>query len=183
MSKLCFLDMDGVIADFVGSCCTAHGLETPYGKQNNLGIFEIENCWGMTEEKFWEPLATFDFWAKMDKTPEADELVAYLTRVFGEENICILTNPSPYDGCIGAKKAWVAENYPQFAKQMLFGSAKKYLAGRERYLVDDRDKNLEAFSEAGGTAICVPRLWNHAFRHTGSVMQEVKAQFWAEDRG
>lgn len=182
MSKLCFLDMDGVIADFVGSCCRAHDLETPYGKQNNMGIFEMEDCWGMTQEQFWAPLANVAFWENLPKTPEADELVAYLIKIFGEENICILTNPSSYDGSIGGKKTWMENNFPQFEKQMLFGSAKKFLAGRERFLVDDRDKNLDAFRDAGGTAICVPRLWNHAYRDAGSVMQQVKAQFWAEDR-
>ena len=181
--KLCMLDMDGVIADYVGATCRAHGLITPYGDVNCFGIFEMEKCWGMTEEKFWEPLATFDFWAKMPKTPEADEIVDLLIQKFSVENICILTNPSSYDGCIGAKKAWILENYPQFEKQMLFGASKHFLAGPGRFLVDDRTKNIQAFDGFGGIGITVPRPWNHRYAQRHNVVREIQSQLYlAEGR-
>ncbi len=175
-NPICFLDMDGVIADFVGSTCKAHGLESPYGHVNCLGIFDMEKCWGMTVEKFWEPLATYEFWADMAKTPEADELVELLIGKFGEKQVCILTHPSAYDGCISAKKAWIDKHYPMLSGQMLFGSAKQYLAGPDRYLVDDWDKNIKAFKDAGGYGITVPRLWNHRYDHHRNVMREIKSQ-------
>lgn len=178
MKPICFLDMDGVIADFVGATCKAHGLASPYGNVNCHGIFEMEQCWGMTEEKFWEPLATFDFWAKMPKTPEADEIVDLLIKAFGAEQICVLTNPSSYDGCISAKKVWIKENYPMFDKQILFGSNKQFLAGPDRFLVDDRTKNITAFENFGGTGITVPRAWNHRHFQRNEVMREIKAQLY-----
>lgn len=178
MKPIVYLDMDGVICDFVGSTCKAHGLDSPYGNPNHLGIFEMENCWRMTEEKFWEPLATYEFWATLPKTPEADEIVDFLVKKFTWGQICILTNPSAYDGCISAKKAWVKKNYPKLGGQMLFGSAKKFLAGPDRYLVDDRDKNIQAFNEAGGVGITVPRAWNSRHLHKDSVMQEIQNQFY-----
>lgn len=173
-----FLDMDGVIADFVGSTCKAHGLESPYGNTNCLGIFEMEQCWGMSEEDFWKPLGTFEFWADMPKTPEADEIVDFLLCKFGKENICILTNPSFYDGCISAKKQWVKKNYPMLAGQMLFGSQKQFLAGSGRFLVDDRDKNIQSFNKFGGHGITVPRPWNHRYFYSDTVMQFIKSEFF-----
>ncbi len=178
MKQICFLDMDGVICDFVGSTCKAHGLESPYGNVNCHGIFEMEQCWGMTEEKFWEPLATREFWEFMPKTPEADQIVNFLLQQFGAENICVLTNPSAYDGCIGAKKAWIKREYPEFEKQMLFGASKQFLARPGAYLVDDRDKNIVGFNEFGGHGITVPRAWNARHFHRNNVMQEIKSQFY-----
>lgn len=181
MKKICFLDMDGVIADFVGSTCKAHNLESPYGNENCNGVFEMEDCWGMSVEQFWAPLSNYEFWAKMPKTLEADEIVEYLIQRFGAENICILTNPSSYDGCITAKKAWITENYPVLSKQMLFGSAKQYLAGPGRYLVDDRTKNIQAFESFGGIGITVPRSWNARYFHRNNVMQEIRSQFYGAE--
>lgn len=181
--NICFLDMDGVIADFVGHTCKAHDLPSPYGDRNCQGIFEMEKCWGMTEEDFWKPLATFEFWADMPKTPEADDIVNHLVKEFGKDNICVLTNPSQYDGCISAKKEWIHRHYPFLAKQMLFGAAKQYLAGPNRFLVDDRDKNIIAFEEFGGRGITVPRDWNRMYHHKDAVMREVMSQlYFAKER-
>lgn len=178
MKPICYLDMDGVICDFVGSTCKAHGLASPYGNVNCLGIFEMETCWGMTEEKFWEPLATREFWEFMPKTPEADQIVNLLVNTFGEDRICILTHPSGYDGCIGAKKAWIAREFPFLTKQMLFGASKQFLGGPDRYLVDDRDKNIIAFESFGGSGITVPRAWNRMHHSREYVMREVKSQLY-----
>lgn len=175
---LCMLDMDGVLYDFVGSACKEHNLPSPYGSTNCNGVFEMETCWGMTEEQFWAPIKTREFWEFMPKTPEADDIVNFLIGKFGEENICILSNPSAQDNSIGGKKACIKRDYPMLAKSMLFGSAKQFLAGPGRYLVDDRDKTIIAFESFGGVGITVPRSWNRMYFNKDHVMREIKSQFW-----
>ncbi len=45
-----FLDMDGVLADFVKGVCLAHKRESPYRPDNIacLGQFDMDKLWGIT---------------------------------------------------------------------------------------------------------------------------------------
>ena len=46
----CFLDMDGVLADFVDGVCQAHDRAFPYDDPSNYGHFDIEPLWGMSSQ-------------------------------------------------------------------------------------------------------------------------------------
>lgn len=159
-----FCDMDGVLDDFVTAACAAHGRPIPYTDPANLGCFDIEKIWGITPEEFWTPLRGYDFWMNLQKTPEADYIITTLSNTYGEENVALLTAPSEDGDCIRAKRDWVKAYYPSFAKRMIFTSAKEFLAGRNRLLVDDRDRNLDDFTAAGGLIVPVPRPWNQYHR-------------------
>lgn len=158
----CLLDMDGVIADFMGQLCKYHGRPSPYLDPANYGVWDTEILWGITVEEFWAPIKedSLYFWRTILKTPEADKIVQYATQFFGEENVAILTAPSDDEGAVPGKRWWMKKLYPQFEKKMIFGSAKEFMAAPYRTLIDDRDKNVEGFRAAGGKAILVPRLWN-----------------------
>jgi 5'(3')-deoxyribonucleotidase len=155
--------MDGVIVDFVGGLLRAHDRPNPYDNPDNLGKFEIENLWGISPKAFWQPTDHFEFWNKLDKTPEADEIVELVEGYFGVENIAVLTSPSMHPECVPGKRRWIQRYYPELKNQMIFSSAKKFLAGPQRFLIDDRDKNLEDFARYGGISIRVPRPWNEAY--------------------
>lgn len=160
MKELCFLDMDGVLADFVSAVCQAHDRPNPYEDPKNLGIFDMAKIWGMTAEEFWEPTNNPYFWRDIPKLPDADELMeAVLTR-FGTNNTCILSSPSSSQYCIPEKKQWIQIHYPRLAGHMLFGSAKQFLAGPGRTLIDDYDVNIARFAHAGGHGITYPQPWN-----------------------
>lgn len=158
----CLLDMDGVIADFMGQLCKYHNRPSPYLDAANYGVWDTETLWGITVKEFWAPIKedSEHFWKTIPKTPEADEIVRLATQYFGEENIAILTAPSDDEGAVPGKRKWMKKHFPQFEKRMIFGSAKEFLAAPYRTLIDDRDKNVEAFRKAGGKAILLPRLWN-----------------------
>lgn len=161
--RFCFLDMDGVLADFVGGICRAHGRSTPYDDPHSYGIFDMEKLWGMSIEEFWSPPKEdlgMEFWSGLAKTPEADQIVELAVRYFGTKNTCILTSPSQHPSCVPGKRVWMKQHYPKLANNILFGSAKRFLAGPDRVLIDDRDKNVEEFKKYGGHAIRVPRAWN-----------------------
>lgn len=156
-----FLDMDGVIADFVGGVCAAHGKSSPYEDLNNHGVWDMESLWGMSAREFWAPCNNNpEFWDSLSKTHDADLIVETVVSRFGVDNVAILTSPSMDPQCVPGKRRWIRRRYPYLEKQMLFGSAKHFLAGPKRVLIDDRSKNIDDFEKAGGSVVCVPRLWN-----------------------
>lgn len=177
MSK-CFLDMDGVIADFVTGACIAHGRPSPYTEPESLGIFDMEKLWSVTPAEFWFPINAggFAFWSGLAKTPEADGIVSLVSEAFGVENVAILTSPSMDAGCVPGKRAWIAKYFPQFSNRILFGSAKEFLAGPDKFLVDDRDKNILDFEKHGGIGVTVPRPWNALHSASDRVVHELKVQ-------
>jgi len=158
-------DMDGVLADFVSGAAKAHHRESPYLYPKNYGTFDIEKLWDISAQEFWAPIDAMgqDFWLGLEKTPEADELVALLTERVGVESIAILTAPSDDPGCVPGKRAWIRKHYPQFSKQIIYTSAKGFLAAPTKLLIDDRDRNIDEFRRDGGQAILLPRLWNRLY--------------------
>lgn len=160
----CFLDMDGVIADFMGSLCRVHGKTNPYEDAKALGCWDTEQLWGISEKEFWAPIAgnSLEFWQGIEKTKEADEIVELVSNAFGPANVVILTAPSSDHGSVPGKRDWIERHYPQFKKRMIFAtaSAKQFMASSTSVLVDDKDSNVAEFIRAGGHSVLVPRPWN-----------------------
>lgn len=169
-----FLDMDGVLADFNRAIHEAHGktvAQPGSGKQP----WDLDQFWGMTLNDFWAPSNNTKFWASIPRTPEANQIAEAAWGAVGTPNVCILTSPSLYDGCISAKRAWIAKYYPALADQMIFTSAKQFLAHPDTILIDDSDKNITRFATVGGQTVLVPRLWNTDFAladRTFSIVKE-----------
>jgi 5'(3')-deoxyribonucleotidase len=163
------LDMDGVLADFVGGCAKAHKRESPYAHGMGRGVWDMAQLWKISDEEFWAPTNSRDFWLGLEKTAEADAFVEAANKLVGVENVAILSSPSDFEGCVGAKREWLNRHFPQFdnGKRMIFAYSKGFIAGPHRLLVDDRDKNIVEFRKAGGMAILVPRHWNrgHVVAH------------------
>ncbi len=177
MGTKCFLDMDGVISDFVFGFFMAHQCDSVYrGNPKSLGIFDIEKIMGITLEEFWAPIKRMgpNFWVNLPKTPEADEIVDVVCREFGPENVCILTNPSQGVGAEDGKREWIKKYYPQFSKRIIFGEAKEFLAGPDKLLIDDRDRNIDDFVRFGGEGILIPRLWNRRYQVSDLVINVLK---------
>lgn len=159
----CFLDMDGVLSDFNGGVAKVHNRPDPYLNPTNHGIYDTEKIWGMSSTQFYKPTNSVEFWAGLGKMPEADNIVALVTQRFGEGNIAILSAPSPFIGCAGAKRMWVRKHYPQLEKRLILATAgtKHFIAAPSKVLIDDRDSNVAEWVVAGGIGILVPRPWNN----------------------
>lgn len=175
MGDLCFLDMDGVLVDFVSDMCRVHNRPNPYNDPINLGKFDMAEIWGMTAEEFWEPTVNPYFWRDMSKLPEADDLVETVLTRFGTSNTCILSSPSQSQYCIPEKRQWLQIHYPRLASNILFGSAKRFLAGPGRFLIDDYDANIIRFAKAGGVGLTYPQPWNRLHALTGDRVHVIQA--------
>lgn len=162
MKSQLLLDMDGVLVDFVGGCSRAHGRESPYEHGMGRGEWDMAALWKISDDEFWEPTNSYDFWFNLEKTREADAILGLANSIFGTENVAILSSPSSHPECIEAKIDWLDKHYPQFdhGKRVVFTYSKGFVAGPNRFLIDDRDKNIKEFNAQGGNAIYCPRPWN-----------------------
>jgi hypothetical protein len=110
--------------------------------------------------EFWGKLDR-KYWAGLDPYPDGMALLREAERQVGPENICILTNPGELSpGVVEGKRDWIDRHLPEYKKRVIFGSAKQFLAGPDRLLVDDYDGNVDGFRSHRGWAIQVPRPWN-----------------------
>lgn len=150
-----FLDLDGVLCDFVGASLKLHGIEIPmravrwnFTKQLPIG-----------EADFWAPLGR-EFWASLPWTAEGRGILHAVESAFGVENVAILTAPCSNDGCMDGKRDWVSREIPTYKDRLIIARAKGFFGARGAVLIDDADHNISAFTKNGGVGVLVPRPWN-----------------------
>ena len=161
------LDVDGVLADFTGGACRAHGAENPYYQSPLMGAagqWDLASLLDLTEEEFWAPLRGARFWRGLEETFDGGLILRDAVKAVGARNVCLLTNPSldpEFDPASATGKLqWIADHLPGWRRRCLIGEPKHFCAHTESVLIDDNDKNVETFIEHGGGAILVPRAWN-----------------------
>lgn len=159
---VCYLDLDGVLVNFVLGAFMAHGRfdllfsEVQWNFHEQLGI---------PAKEFYAPMGR-EFWAGLPWTPEGKNFLAQIEHVFGEENVVLLTAPVDTPGCAEGKIEWIKREMPSYAKRFFIGSPKHLAACETKLLVDDNEQNVNTFRVAGGSAVLVPRPWNSRRRET-----------------
>lgn len=168
-----FLDMDGVICDFVAGAAALHNLTGLYEENNDYDIVKVS---GLDAASFWSPMG-YDFWANLPWTEHGKELVGILEERFGQSNICILSSPCKTRGCADGKIAWLEQFLPQYGRQYFLGPKKRFGAHPGICLVDDHDVNVDTFVAGGGQGVVVPAPWNRlrGFSVIESVVSQLDA--------
>ena len=172
------LDMDGVLTDFIGYSHKWYGLsysDDPKEYSYPLGEWDIDLLLPISQEGFWEGL-THQFWTTMPWTKDGKDLLQLLEETVGVSNITICTCPCQDPSSVSGKLVWIKKNIPQYSRNYMMTTRKELCAREDTVLIDDRDRNVERFREAGGKAILVPRLWNSAYTHAGNSLQHVKEE-------
>lgn len=172
-----FLDMDGVIVDFMTSSLELHGgghlLETwPPGEK------DAHTLLGITRGQFWKKLdaAGAQFWSDLPPYPWTFDLLSLLRRI---APVTILTSPSMSHDCPGGKILWMRKHLGKGFRDYLIGPSKHLLAHPDTLLVDDKESNVEKFRSAGGQAILFPRPWN-SNHHELDPLEYVRRQLNVE---
>ena len=150
-----FLDLDGVIINWVGGVCK--WFDIPYqqeevtNKDNMLELIDI------SYKEFWTDLSTPDFWEYLDFYPQAKQLIGQLKK-YGD----VVFISSPALGCAGYRQNWIQHNLPEFfiTNKYILTSSKEYCANPNTVLIDDFRKNCQDFVANGGNAILYPQPWN-----------------------
>lgn len=159
----CLLDLDGVLADFIGGLCKLRG--TPRVDPSG---------WNCIDAHEWEKMDE-EFWATLDRTPEFEAILTTVEETFGPENVCLLTSPVRTAGCLEGKMRWIRKHLPAYSRRFLIGPAKEFCANPRSVLIDDSETNVKAFTDAGGYAVLVPREWNwKRGRSMGNVLADVR---------
>jgi len=167
MIKTVYLDLDGVMVNFLG------GLHRALGVPYDVNQYPYEKGkWNMlTDIKGFDDVpATFEqindccaarFWANLGWTHDGVAILRAVEHAFDRKNIWLLTTPMPNVGSASGKIEWINKYLPWYSKKVFITTASKsVVAGPDTLLIDDKDENVEGFIEAGGRGLLVPRLWN-----------------------
>ena len=162
MLKTCYLDVDGILADFVSGALAAHGKTLPYA-ETRWGFPEQIGFSGVDEPLFWLPLG-YDFWRNLPLCPDAHNLVVAVESRFSDR-VVLMTSPCDTPGAVEGKVDWIRHHLPEYRRRFFVGPAKHLAAAPCKLLIDDHDGNCDRFVAEGGNAWSPPRPWNrHAVR-------------------
>jgi 5'(3')-deoxyribonucleotidase len=153
-----FLDMDGVLCDFVTDAMAIHGRKYDPNKWPK-GEWDVAKVLGISVKEFWGGIRMNGgemFWAGLNPYPWAKDLVRELLKI---DQVIIATAPSRAASCYSGKRTWLMDHgFGDLAS--MFGSEKHLLSQPGRTLIDDGVHNTTKWEEAGGRAVLVPQPWN-----------------------
>lgn len=166
--EIVYLDMDGVLVDFVSGLHRALGLDYSYldypYKPNKWDIFgDIIKRANLEPSYFYEinNLCTTDFWKNLGWMHDGLEVFELVLKKFDLDQIYLLTDPMPNVESATGKWMWVKENIPELYKKTIITQAPKSLFAKSNVLlIDDKNESVEGFKKAGGKACLLPRYWN-----------------------
>jgi 5'(3')-deoxyribonucleotidase len=130
-----FVDLDGVITNFQKklSELLGHPVKKEFGD----------------DPKIWAAIsrAGKKFWSEMEWMPDGRELWEAI-EIYDPT---ILSAPSNHPSSVEGKKEWLKENLPDVP--YIIEQKKEKHAGKDKILIDDREKNIKKWEEAGGIGI------------------------------
>lgn len=158
-----YLDLDGVLVDFVGGVMRAFGLDPQLGATVTSwdGIPDVltrETGYAISDADMWRVIEGARFWASLDWTPRGRELFEAV-RDSGIPYVFMSTPCSdPYSAA--GKLQWLEQHVPGDVRRYALTPCKHHMAHRGALLIDDGDHNIERFRAHDGKAFLWPAPWN-----------------------
>jgi 5'(3')-deoxyribonucleotidase len=157
-----FVDMDGVLVDFVGGVTDLVGYHDawPYGEYDICKVVGV-NIWPLLEK------AGLQWWVDLHPTDEADELIQLISHY----DYYICTSPTLDPMSAAGKMIWLRSHYPQIMKDRRFFITphKHLLAHDHNILIDDSDEQITRWHACGGVGVTMPRPWNKYHGETDAL--------------
>ncbi len=155
---ICYLDMDGVITDFVGT------LLKMFDKTEDdlaLGHFDLGKLIGESNNAIWRAIRAKgeNFWTEIEPYPWNAKLIELLEKVSDEIVIC--TEPDQFvPPSWSGKRWWLNQHLPGY--EVIMMKSKKRLARPGTLIIDDKETTVNAFTYTafGGHGILFPQPWN-----------------------
>jgi hypothetical protein len=162
-----YLDMDGVLVDFIGHVFSLFGVdgsreEDPREQVRGWdGITEgLSRSLGrdVTDEELWGKIAGegMDFWATIPWCPWGKELLSICSKV---APVVIMSTPTREPLSAAGKAAWIHKNI-NGGWMYALSPCKHLMAHSRALLIDDSDNNADNFARMGGMACLFPQPWN-----------------------
>lgn len=170
--QVIYLDMDGVLVDFVDGCIDLFFGSDSLKKtlmcnwvMDHGGVYDIERVFSrwigetITGDQFWKRIDGHSpsFWADLQTYPHTINLY----------NLClnlaptyIVSSPTRDPRSVQGKLKSIQRIFGPRFRQYFLGPHKHRMAMPGALLIDDSDFNCHEFTEAGGEAILFPQPWN-----------------------
>jgi len=168
-----YLDMDGVLADFVGGLAAVLDTCPKFNGEDDLAA-----NFGMPTNQIWRKIdaAGSDFWSGLEPYPWASDLVD-AARAFGR--FAILSSPSWCGSSVVGKMAWLDRHVRTKTSAMpfsdyVFTPDKTHCARPGVVLVDDRQSVVDGFRAAGGRAMLLRQPWNRGGLSATEIIEQIK---------
>ena len=154
-----FLDLDGVLANFVDGALKELGITENYTVGPGYNIEEWEGV-NLTTRQFWSVVDKTNekFWLDLEPYPWTFELFD-LCKEYSDE-VYFLTSPARNPYCSAGKMQWIIKHFPKMRRNTILTPQKHLLAGPNRFLIDDSEHKVDPFTDHGGTGILFPQPWN-----------------------
>lgn len=176
MKPTLLLDMDGVLANFHGACCTLFGIteeDMLSASPERPHDYAVEKYIGkvlgreITSEQLWDRIdREGQFWLEIEPYPWAHDLYEF-ARGLGYD-IIISTSPGNAPWNSAHKISWLRMHLPQHDDMgWMIGKHKHLMSRRGHVLLDDCDHNTDKFDEGDGNVILFPQPWNRL--HDSSI--------------
>jgi nicotinic acid mononucleotide adenylyltransferase len=133
-----YVDMDGVIVDFDGGYEKLTGITTKEADKKG-------------PEFFWKPIskAGAKWWITLKWMSDGKQLWDYVKKYNPE----LLSAPSREEASRLGKRVWVKRELPGVKLILKSADKKQEFASSNSILIDDREKNIEQWKNAGGIGI------------------------------
>lgn len=157
-TKCIYLDIDGVLTDFVGAVLELYG--RPESDRNLVRSWDgIPAVVDTNNLCMWERIAGEGqvWWATLPWT-EHGEAIAEICERAGP--FVLMSTPTREPSCAAGKIEWINQYFPSSDRRFALTPCKHHFAHPGALLIDDSERNVRAFRENGGEAILWPAPWN-----------------------
>ena len=157
------LDVDEVLADFVGAAFALHNVErAAFYARHPPGQWSITDTLGVSLDEFWKRIrgAGADFWAELQPLPWMPYLL--LLAQESAEVVYLVSAPDRHASSYDGKLRWIQTHLgPKFHDYVLT-EHKSLFARPGSVLIDDREETVLRFAGPcyGGAAILFPSRHN-----------------------
>lgn len=153
-----YLDLDGVLVDWIGRVHEV--LDLPYSYDTYKyprGLWHW-NHYGGPADKVIDSACIGSFWVGCKWMHDGKEILDAVQEITTPR---LLTCPMPNPMSAYGKVLWVKREIPRLLHHLIITPLdKSFVAAPNALLIDDNDRNVNSFRDAGGRAILVPRPWN-----------------------
>lgn len=157
--KTLFIDMDGVIVNFINGALAAHGWPITHEQWD---CFHKYADLGMSSEEFWAPLKGREFWRGLHPYPGAMRFLEYLR--LNHPEFRFLTSPSDDHECYLGKLDWVKNFLAVNPLDYVIPCRDKSVMACSNILIDDAHHHEQGWRSNGGLFLGFKQPWNN-YRH------------------
>lgn len=155
-----FIDLDGVVAQFVEQCINYLSPLDSDLSADDFDRYEIHEVLGRTLDEFWQGIRRYGyrFWSAMPKYEWADELVAFCRESWPDT--AFLSSPGHEPTAAHGKMLWQQRHFADVPLILCPSKVKRRLAKHGSLLIDDSRSNCDEWIASGGQTILWPAPWN-----------------------